>query len=255
MIIYPHFAISGLLLRNGYREIETADGSVREYVHENQLEHCVRRLLLRKPERLRGWDLRFLRRGLELSQAQFGQMIDRDAQTVARMEKSERKIPTFVDLTIRTRFSERFEPAITLREVLDYVDGRAAGLPKKIVLEHVEASWTCATLMKPRTISTISASLTVLVVSNYSSPLRTGFPATRPAISTGTVQPELPGVMSLFTQTGATHPTLELIPFSASEGRFALISNKPSESISSEDDNAEDRPMPFKIHPERRVAS
>lgn len=141
MIKYPHFAFDNLYLTNGYSETHIGDEVVYEYEREDEIEQCIRRLVLRKPEPLRGWDLRFLRRGLELSQADFGEMVDRDAQTVARWEKAAEIIPKFVDLTIRIRFAERFEPGIKLADVLDFIDGTAATKPKLIKLSLSASGW------------------------------------------------------------------------------------------------------------------
>lgn len=141
MIAYPHFALPNLYLVNGYREIETSYGPAREYFNEDALEQCVRRILLRKPERLRGWDLRFLRNGLSISQVELGQTVDRDAQTVARWEKSSNPVPKFVDETIRVRFAAKFESGMGLAEVLSYVDGTAQKLPERILLSLTDTGW------------------------------------------------------------------------------------------------------------------
>ncbi len=141
MIKYQHFALDNLFLANGYSEESTEDGIERQYEREDELEQCVRRLVLRKPGLLRGWDLRFLRRGLELSQAEFGKVIDRDAQTVARYEKSAEPVPKSVDVMIRVRFAERFEPEMKLRELLSFSDGTAPTLPTFIQLSLTDAGW------------------------------------------------------------------------------------------------------------------
>jgi DNA-binding transcriptional regulator YiaG len=142
MIPYQHFAVPNLFLVNGYEEIHTQDGIVREYTQEDELEHCVRRLLLRNPRALRGWDLRFLRNGLDLSQADFGQMVDRDAQTIARWEKSSEPVPKFADVMIRIRFAERFEPALGIRDVMSFCDGSAHPLPNLILFKLGEYGWS-----------------------------------------------------------------------------------------------------------------
>ena len=49
-------------------------------------------------------------------------MIDRDAQTVARWEKSSEVLPKFVDLTIRTRFAAKFDQTILAEPLQDAVD-------------------------------------------------------------------------------------------------------------------------------------
>ncbi len=53
MIKYPHFAFGNLFLTNGYVEIHAADGIEFQYEREDDLEQCIRRIVLRKPERLR----------------------------------------------------------------------------------------------------------------------------------------------------------------------------------------------------------
>lgn len=141
MIKYQHFALDNLFLVNGYREMHTGYGIEREYDREDELEQCIRRLVLRKSAPLRGWDLRFLRRGLEISQTDFGKMVDRDAQTVARWEKSAENVPKFVDMMIRARFAERFEPQIKLAELLSYSDGTAPALPTSIQLTLTQNGW------------------------------------------------------------------------------------------------------------------
>lgn len=142
MIEYPHFALPNLYLANGFKEFHTDIGVEREYEREDEIEQCVRQVLLRKPRRLRGWDLRFLRGGLGFSQADVGRLVDRDAQTVARWEKSARDVPAFVDLAVRLHFAKRFEPEMSVSELASYVDGTAIALPEKIVLTLTAAGWS-----------------------------------------------------------------------------------------------------------------
>src|SRR5882762_9708758 len=100
MIPFPHFAVPNLYLVNGYVEARTEFGLERSYSEPDKLELCVARVLLRKPQTLRGWDFRFLRRALELSQKDLGKLFKRDAQTIARWENTKRRVPTFADLVI-----------------------------------------------------------------------------------------------------------------------------------------------------------
>lgn len=142
MIPYRHFALQNLFLANGYEESQSEEGIEREYHREDELEHCVRRILIRNPKPLRGWDLRFLRNGLGLSQAAFGDMVGRDAQTVARWEKSSEAVPKFADVMIRIRFAEQFEPLLEIRELLAFADGTAQPLPSNITLSLDQAGWS-----------------------------------------------------------------------------------------------------------------
>lgn len=168
MTAYPHFALQNLYLVNGYHEIETSYGPAREYDREDELEQCVRRVLLRKPESLRGWDLRFLRNGLALSQADFGNMIGRTEQSVARWEKNSKALPKFVDLMIRVRFAAKFEPGMEVEEILSYVDGTARKLPEKILLSLTEAGWEFNLEQRARSMYfDVLADLLVSVQSNF----------------------------------------------------------------------------------------
>jgi transcriptional regulator with XRE-family HTH domain len=141
MIRYPHPAFPNLYLLNGYSEVETPYGPAREYAAEDDLERCIRRLVLRKPFRLRGWDLRFLRRGLGLSQTELGEQIGRDAQTIARWEKSEEELLSAVDLAIRVRYAVLFEPHMTTRELISLVDGTGPELPDPVFLRLAKEGW------------------------------------------------------------------------------------------------------------------
>lgn len=123
MIHYPHFAFKNIYLINGYTQEFTEHGFVYSYEDEDGLEQAIRCMLLKKVGVLTGWDLRFLRQGLQISQAQFGSFLDRDGQTVARWEKSNNIIPKFADLTIRSYFSKQFEPSITASELISHING------------------------------------------------------------------------------------------------------------------------------------
>lgn len=142
MISYPHFAIPNLYLKNGYLIEESPYGEIVSYVDEDALEACVRKILIRVPKRLNGRQLRFLRRGLGLSQEGFGALIDRDAQTVARLEKSDVIVPKFVDLAIRTRFFGRYEPSVSIGEILSIHDCTTRFPTDRIFLSHVGGKWS-----------------------------------------------------------------------------------------------------------------
>ncbi len=142
MIAYPHFAIPNLYLENGYLVEESSYGEIVSYVDEDALEACVQKILVRIPQRLNGRQLRFLRRGLEISQEVFGTLIDRDTQTVARLEKSDAAVPKLVDLAIRARYFGRYEPSVSIGEILSIHDGTTRFPTDKIVLSHVGGKWS-----------------------------------------------------------------------------------------------------------------
>lgn len=141
MTFYPHFAAPNLMLENGYTVEQTSHGDVYSYIDEDRLEACVRRILVRTPKRLNGRQLRFVRRGLSTSQEAFGALIERDAQTVARIEKSEDPIPRVVDLTIRARYFQLYEPSVSIGEILSLVDCTARIPSERILLSYSNGEW------------------------------------------------------------------------------------------------------------------
>lgn len=142
MIPYSHFALENLFLENGFERQETAYGEATSYVDEDGLEECIRRILLRTPVRLNGRQLRFLRRGLGLSQEAFGQLIEKDGQTVARLEKSHEDVPKMIDLVIRARYFAQIEPSKSIGEILSIHDCTAKIPTERIILSNSGNRWT-----------------------------------------------------------------------------------------------------------------
>lgn len=160
MLAYPHFAVDNLFLWNGYRTFSSPEGPCYEYDDEEALEDCVRRVLARIPRRLNGRALRFLRRGLRLTQEQLGQLIERDSQTVARMEKSTSQIPVTVDLLVRGHYFNQTSPNTSVRELMELLS-ESGSLPAKIVLSHLpNGSWTHVFIMETMRLETVDVEAT-----------------------------------------------------------------------------------------------
>lgn len=121
MLHYPHFAFNNIYLTNGYEEKAVSQETVLLFNDEEGLENALRLLLIKKRSALRGWELRFLRRGLKLSQTELAQYFDKDVQTVARIEKSNEVISQPNDLMIRTLYSEKFNLGIQASELLSLI--------------------------------------------------------------------------------------------------------------------------------------
>ena len=137
MISYPHFAVSNLYLLNGYRLEETPHGEVYEYECEDALEECVRRVLMLIPRRLTGPQVRFLRRGLGMTQEVFGRHLDRDSQTIARMEKDSSHVPVYVDLTTRALVIKQNAPTTPVGDLVSTVYGLEFTTPHRVLLSYL----------------------------------------------------------------------------------------------------------------------
>lgn len=141
MISYIHFALDNLYLLNGYEEIVYGEDVAYEYECVDKLEQLIRTLVLRKNKPLTGWELRFLRKGLELSQSMFGEVVGRDGQSVARWEKQQEAIPKFADIAIRLKFAERFSPSMTVKELSNCIEGQGIEYPEKLLLKITNGEW------------------------------------------------------------------------------------------------------------------
>jgi putative transcriptional regulator len=137
MVSYPHFAVPNLFLRNGYRVHASPYGDTYEYDCEDALEECVRSVLVQLPVRLNGPQLRFLRRGLGMTQEALGEMFERDAQTVARIEKDRGPVPVYVDLTVRSLFLDGSAPHTPISALVSSVFERPQELATRVVLSYL----------------------------------------------------------------------------------------------------------------------
>jgi len=87
-----HYKECGLdnIIIEGIDILEDADGE--EVIHIpriNQLHRIIAEAILRRPSRLSGKELRFLRTRMGKTQAQLAELLHRDVQTIARWEKGE----------------------------------------------------------------------------------------------------------------------------------------------------------------------
>lgn len=145
MVHYPHFAMPNLYLRDGFTQFGEGDEAEFQYEDEVGLEQCIRRILIRKQARLTGWDLRFLRRGMNLTQQEFGRRIGRDSQTIARWEKQGAPLDEANELLVRTVAASKLDPTLTVGELV-YTFDRVpdSNILGKVVLYRQGGRWLYA---------------------------------------------------------------------------------------------------------------
>lgn len=142
LIPYLHFAVPNLYLNGGYTQENSIYGKSTAYKNEESLEECIRKILIQIPKRLNGHQVRFLRRGLKLTQADLGELIEKNEQTVARFEKSNAIVSRAIDLTIRTLYFNNTNPSSDIGEILSIVDGKSKFYCEKIILTFVQNKWS-----------------------------------------------------------------------------------------------------------------
>lgn len=167
MIGYKNFSLENVFLINGYSETDTPEGRVRQYADEDGLEQALRRVVATQKRSLSGWDVRFLRQGMGLSQAQLGALLERDAQTIARWEKSKDSVPVLADMAVRVRFCSMYEPSFSAKDLSALIEGTAP-YPDAIFLSFSHGNWSVINEPRVYVSSMVSADIeTEFIVSGF----------------------------------------------------------------------------------------
>lgn len=97
---YVQCGLDNVWLTNGFRVEDTPYGPVVTIDNAENLDQTIAKYLTEKPDPLTGQELRFLRLMLDFSQKRLGELLGKEAQTVALWEKSDR-INEDVDFCVR----------------------------------------------------------------------------------------------------------------------------------------------------------
>lgn len=142
MLKYCHLAADDLYLENGYESSIVCGEEVFSYISEDKLEVAIAQHLVHLPKPLNGPQLRFLRRKLGLSQEALAQNVDKDVQTIARLEKSKDALPRPIELVIRLVFIKQFSPQMSVAELAKILD-RSAHVPNaRVVFAFASGEWS-----------------------------------------------------------------------------------------------------------------
>ncbi|SMF96992.1 DNA-binding transcriptional regulator YiaG, contains XRE-type HTH domain [Methylomagnum ishizawai] len=97
---YRECGLDNIWLMNGYEIHETAYGKGVSFDRAEELDAAIAKALTEKPAPLTGKEFRFLRIMLDMSQKTVGELMGKEAQTVALWEKAEALKPD-VDFLFR----------------------------------------------------------------------------------------------------------------------------------------------------------
>ncbi|MGZ8219573.1 helix-turn-helix domain-containing protein, partial [Methylomagnum sp.] len=86
---YQECGLDNVWLENGYEFHETPYGKGVSFLNAGALDATIAKALTEKPAPLTGKELRFLRIMLNLSQKTVGELMGKEAQTVALWEKAD----------------------------------------------------------------------------------------------------------------------------------------------------------------------
>ncbi|MCI0734459.1 MAG: hypothetical protein L0Y38_11685 [Methylococcaceae bacterium] len=139
---YVQCGLDNIWLRNGFEIVETSYGKSVKIDRPDQLDAAICEYLTKKAAPLTGHEFRFLRLQLDMSQKRIGELMGKEAQTVALWEKSE-QVNQEVDFMIRHIYRQTvINVRQTYVELVDYLNGLdRAELENRLTFEETENGW------------------------------------------------------------------------------------------------------------------
>jgi DNA-binding transcriptional regulator YiaG len=104
---YTECGLDYVYLLDGFETVRTAYGRAVQVSNASKLDRAIAQIVVRDQNRLTGQEVRFLRGLLDMTQAELGSALGKDAQTVARWEKGKTEIPPTEDIAIRQIYLEK----------------------------------------------------------------------------------------------------------------------------------------------------
>jgi DNA-binding transcriptional regulator YiaG len=138
-----HYRASGLdhvVLVNGYETVESSGKTFIRIHSPDALHAAIGHFLATKPGRLTGQELRYLRRGIDLSQEELGNLLEYQRPQVVQWEKGDSEIPVPVELAVRAMYLGERENAPLGLELANLVQG-SVGDPEPLVFRETPAGW------------------------------------------------------------------------------------------------------------------
>ena len=106
MYHYTECGLDYVYLVNGYVVLDTGYGPAVQVEHAEQLDRQIALAIINHQGPLTGQEVRFLRGLLDLTQAELGDLLGKDAQSVARWERLKTAIPPTEDRALRQIYLE-----------------------------------------------------------------------------------------------------------------------------------------------------
>ena len=103
---YTECGLDYVFLVNGFVVHDTGYGPAVEVGHADRLDRQIAEAIIDHQGPLTGQEVRFLRGLLDLTQAELGDLLGKDAQSVARWERSKTAIPPTEDRALRQIYLE-----------------------------------------------------------------------------------------------------------------------------------------------------
>jgi len=145
MYHYIESGLKNIWLRNGYVEHDTPYGKGVSVEDVTGLHEAIALQLAKKPGKLTGPEIRFLRKEMEMSQTSLASFIGVSAQSLALWEKSKGRITVPAERLLRLIVKGHYNGNVTIRraiEVLNSLDVEKH--ESKLVFQETDKKWKSA---------------------------------------------------------------------------------------------------------------
>lgn len=137
---YKGCGLDDIYLLNGYETVSTDHGAGVIVRNMDGLHRVIGEHLVTKKKELVGKELRFLRKEMDLTQAELGRLIGLSSQQVARWEK-ESTISQPADYLLRKLFLEHISGEVSLKELVDKLDDEDSLEPMEQLFSASDGQW------------------------------------------------------------------------------------------------------------------
>lgn len=145
MYHYKESGLRNVWLQNGFTLHKTPYGDGVSIFAVESLHKLILKELVKKAGRLTGPELRFIRKEMELSQANLAKLLGVNAQTFALWEKSKGKITAPSDKLLRLLLKDRLNGSVDVEKLIEYLNKlEAEEHESKLVFVESKKHWKSA---------------------------------------------------------------------------------------------------------------
>jgi DNA-binding transcriptional regulator YiaG len=142
MYHYVESGLDNIWLRNGYLEEKTAYGPTLAFNDIAGLHRSISLAVVEQSGELRGTEIRFLRRQLDMSQASLAELIGVTSHSLALWEKGEAPITSPADKLLRLMVKGHYRAQLTVRRAVDALSRRGQdACGQRLVFQESGRKW------------------------------------------------------------------------------------------------------------------
>ena len=140
MYHYTECGLNKVWLQNGYTVHKTPYGNGVSIDNADGLHRAIALFLVNRKPRLSGGEFRFIRKELDMSQKALGEILGKDAQSVARWEKGGR-VPTTMERFLRALYRETALGNAEIRKIVKRLNETDQRDYSRMLFEETKSGW------------------------------------------------------------------------------------------------------------------